>query len=123
MRTDYESVQHVEVNDSNGNGREIEFVLALECVTPSTPATFDPMYGGDPGSEAEYEINYISLIDEGGNSREIEMAQVAFLLGDDIYQAMLNAAILDALENDTGPEFQEDEFDRADQELRTYDYE
>jgi hypothetical protein len=107
MPVDFESTQTVEVTSPNGY-REIEIVFGLKCTHAGYPPSFDPISGGDPGSEPEFDIVNIHFFDEDGNPSYftmnpvlpvVTMGLLGNLLGSDIYEELENAAFQDATEN------------------------
>lgn len=110
MIVDYESTQSVEItypgsyNSCPIGYREAEIVIGLEQTHAGTPPSFNPMDGGDPGSDPEWEVSTISFIDEDGKSREFgglsAMVDIAStILGSEAWEELVAAAILDATEN------------------------
>lgn len=105
MSVDYQSSQFVEISSVFG-GREVEFVIGLECTHVGSPPYFDPVHGGDPGSEAEFNMVNIAYLDEEGNSvgfdGSLGLVSSGFIkafLGNDLYDTMIDAAHEDAVNN------------------------
>ena len=108
-RIDYTSIQSVELTTPNGY-REAEIAIGLECTDTGCPPSFDPYTGGDPGAGPEFDLVNIALIDESGNSVDIDSliitaAILKSFLGEEIYDAMIEDAIIDATDNFGGIEY------------------
>lgn len=105
-RIDYTSTQSIEVTTPNGY-REAEIAIGLECTFSGYSGSFDPYTGWEEPSGPEFDIVSLTLIDEGGNSVVIDsyiVMQAIFraFLGDEIYDAMIEDAVVDASENYNG---------------------
>ncbi len=105
MNVDYESSQFIELSSQWGD-REVEFVIGLACTHLGTAPTFDPLWGGDPGTEAEFNMVNIAYLDEEGNSIGFEgslgLVSLGFIkgfLGNGVYDLMIEAAFEDAVNN------------------------
>ncbi len=103
MIVDYESTQSVELSTPNGY-REAGIVIGLHQTHKGYPPSFNPIDGGDPGSEPEWEITTVSVIDGDGKSREFgTLATMEDILetfvGAEMWEEITHMATLDALEN------------------------
>lgn len=107
MRTDYESLQSVEVVTREGY-QETEFTIGLECFAPSSPG-FDGWRGGEPPAGAEFEMTTISVAvprvnRQAGESEFLDPLELTWdhfvaLVGEDNAKFLFAEAVTDANEN------------------------
>lgn len=102
MRVDYISTQTMEITTADSY-REVEVHIGLHQTHPYKPPSYTPLDGGDPGSDAEWDIATVSLIDEDGKSREFggttAMTDILeVLLGQEAWRALVDSAVYDANE-------------------------
>ena len=108
MRTDYESLQCVEVMTREGY-QETEFTISLICTAPSFPGSFEPRYGGEPPAGAEFELTTITVMVPRVNRQpnesefvvplELTWNQFVALIGKESADFLFAEAITDANEN------------------------
>lgn len=95
----HESSQYAEVL-AKGDGKEAEFQLILNCVTPGSPAQ---LYGepGDcyPADAAEFELESIYVLDDDGKPHLISEDVLKAVVGGEAFQKMLLDAQTDAMES------------------------
>ena len=102
MVVDYESIQPIEIMTISGDVAEVAIIVGLKCVDPG----YEPFsyWEGDPGWGPEFDISYIALQNTEGKSREFgnfALMEDIFknLLGESVYDAVIDAAMDDACEN------------------------
>ena len=108
MRTDYESLQCVEVMTREGY-QETEFTISLICTASSLPGSIDPLWGGEPPAGAEFELTTITVavprVNRQPNESEfvdpLELTWDHFvaLVGEESAEFLFTEAVTDANEN------------------------
>lgn len=105
----YRSTQSAEVLTHLGGYHETILQFDFTCTYPGQAPSYNPMDGGDPGSDPEFDLDTISLEDDGGNcitinpdTQSVALDVLKLTLGSDVYQELEKAAYADAVENYRG---------------------
>ena len=95
----HESSQYAEVI-ARGDGKEAEFQLTLNCVTSGCPAQlYGPAENCYPAEAPEFELESIHVLDDDGNPIKISEEILKAVVGEDIFQTMVENAETEAMES------------------------
>lgn len=109
MRTDFESTQAVEVCGPGDTYNETEFVIGLQCTSPSFGGCFNHVTGyGEPPSGPEFELTTITLsvphVNWKGETEKTETLELSYhqfraVVGIDVAEKLIDAAMDAAAES------------------------
>lgn len=109
MKTDFESIQTVEVCGPGDTYNETEFVVGLRCTSPSFGGCFNHVTGyGEPPSGPEFELTTIALsvphVNYKGETLKTERLELSYhqfraLVGIEVAEKLFDAAQDEAAES------------------------